>query len=279
MHRKDSSMHTQLVWTTVVTMLLTLTACDKPTSEDVADGGPPAESTPAETIHPLPPKPLQPHWLDAEIREDASGVRNVFVRNVNYTNFPNVHHILKAEVSPTGKYLLVWHRDYPPLKVSIYDVESRELISRFEPGYGGNLRWVADDLLYHQWGAGTNTFCFTIRNHMGNVVWKDIDLRGHIPTGGHLDASGKYLLVLPSLGISDEDISIHDIRDGTIFGRATKPENYVGWLDYTWLDGKTIRVWYEEWDGEDMTGPHTIDIPLDFENPIPLADANVQPVE
>jgi hypothetical protein len=134
-------MHNPLIRTAVVALLLALTACDKPAgTSDVATVAPPTKSTEHVSEHPLPPKPLQKHWRDADIREDASGIRNVFIRDVNYTNFPNPHHIYTAEISPTGKYLLVWHKDYPPLKVSIYDVESRELVSRFEPRMLRGLR-------------------------------------------------------------------------------------------------------------------------------------------
>ena len=220
-------------------------------------GAPSADDQlPTQAEHPLPPPRLARSYKDVEIRQTASDVRNVFVDGTNITNFPNPHHIYTAEVSPSGRYLLVWHMDFSPRKVSVFDLDSGERVSQFVPGAGGEVRWAAHDLIYHCFGAGTNTAFPGIYSVTGEMCW------GASTSGAALDASGLYVLVLPSLPNAGEHILIADVRTGDALGRA-RPDDFDHCQTYTWLDGRTIRVWYRTLDRR----TRCVDIPIDPDHP------------
>ncbi len=247
----------------VMTLVALVMICAMASCQRAAtDAKPEPEGATASADHPMPPHPLQPCYAKAEIREASNGVRDVFVGGDNVTRFANPHHIYAAEVSPSGDYLMVWHMDYAPRKVSIYDLSSRERIAYFEPGTGGRMRWADYDLIYHQYGAGTSTAFFNIFNVAGAPVWRGGS------SGARLDASGKYVLVLPSLNAGDDSIQVLDVRDGRVLAQADKPTDFAGVRDYSWLDGRTVRVWYEVHVGVNSIDMRTIDIPVDVDSPI-----------
>jgi hypothetical protein len=244
----------------LLVMVSLITGCRRPVSESETEG-----QVAVSADHPMPPQPLRPSYARVEIRETATGVRNVFYRDQNVTQFTNPHHIYSAEVSPSGNYLLVWHMDYTPRKVSVYELPSLERVAHFEPGAGGQLQWGDYDLLYHAFGAGTNAAPFYVYNVAGETLW------GGCPTGRRLDASGRYVIIFPSLSAAigpEEAIEVLDIRNGAVCGRADKPSDFGGALAYTWLDGRTIRVWYDATEDENYIGHRTIDIPVDLDHPV-----------
>ncbi len=176
--------------------------------------------------------PFQP-----EIRDQTAEIRNVFVHGRNLTKFSHPHHIYAAKVSPDGKFLMVWHMDYPPRKVSIYRLEDNRKISTFEPGAGGWMGWAAHGLLFHRFGAGTNTALWRVYTKQGRELWRGFT------SGALLDASGRYVLSFPTLPAADEPIALADIRDGKVLAEA-RPEDIGSFVTHRWLDGQTLRVWY-----------------------------------
>ncbi|MEX0716797.1 MAG: hypothetical protein WD066_09425 [Planctomycetaceae bacterium] len=72
--------------------------------------------------------------------------------------FPNPHHIYAAELSPSEKYVFVWHMDFSPRRLKVYDTSTRDIVADFVPGVAGEFEWSADDRIIHLFGAGTGHF-------------------------------------------------------------------------------------------------------------------------
>ena len=102
---------------------------------------------PAPAWHPPPPPRLLESHVKTEVRLSPDNKRNVFIDRRNVTQFTRPQHIYKARVSPNDRYLFVWHMDYSPRKVSIYDLSSKQRISTFKPGAGGSLGWADHNLI------------------------------------------------------------------------------------------------------------------------------------
>ncbi|MEQ8844510.1 MAG: hypothetical protein RIB58_06620 [Phycisphaerales bacterium] len=73
------------------------------------------------------------------VLHDASG-------NVHeLTGFTQQQHVYDAAVCSDGSLAYVWHMAFRPRQVSVYDLGTRELLHRFAPGSGGELRWAKRD--------------------------------------------------------------------------------------------------------------------------------------
>ncbi|MHC4981816.1 MAG: hypothetical protein ACYTF6_01440 [Planctomycetota bacterium] len=201
---------------------------------------PAPEASAASDRHPLPPWPLSRPYVKTEIRL-AGNIRDVFVYDKNLTNFPRPHHIYSVRVSPDDEYVLVWHMDYPPRQVSIYELESFRKISTFGEGHGGEICWADYDLIYHQYGAGTNTALFAVYSLTGEKLWEGFS------SGAHLCESGQHVFVYPTLSNTEEEILVADVRNGDVIGRA-RPEDIACTEKLIWVDGVTVRAWYRTLD-------------------------------
>ena len=224
-------------------------------SEAPASEHPPAAMSEA---HPPPPRPLDTSWYEVDIRTTDRGIRDVFVNDKNVTRFERPQHIYTAQVSPTNRYLLVWHLDYTPRKASIYDLKRSVKVSTFVPGAGGDLQWTAGDLIYHEFGAGTNTAIFYVYGTDGNVLW-----HGNF-SGAELCESGRYVFIYPTLPLAKEEIMVADVRNGNVLGSA-RPDGIANVIAHTWLDGLNIRFWYDDVEGR----TETVDIRLRPDDPVP----------
>ena len=214
--------------------------------------------TPEATDHPRPPGPLRKSYVEPKIRFSTGSITDVFVDDRNITTFSHREHIYSALSSPDGRYLLVWHMDYPPRKVSIYDLDAKIKLSTFEPGAGGEIRWAANNLIFHQFSAGTNTAIFSVYTVNGKRLW------GGFSSGAELCESGMYVLVYPTVSGTKEDILVADIRNGDVLGKARPPDvACVG--EHRWLDGQNVRFWYTDTDD----AWHSVDIHLRPEEPLP----------
>jgi hypothetical protein len=209
--------------------------------------------------HPLPPEPLARSLVQAEIRSQSGEIRNVFVSDRNLTQFSRPHHIYAAKVSPDNRYLMVWHMDFPPRKVSVYRIEDGRKISTFEPGAGGDIAWAAHGLIFHRFGAGTDTALWRVYTRQGDERWRGF------ASGAKLDPSGRFVLSYPTLPVCDDPIRLSDIRDATVLAEA-RPEEICSFRTHRWLDGKTLRIWYSDLEYQ----VRSIDLSLDA---APLADA------
>jgi dipeptidyl aminopeptidase/acylaminoacyl peptidase len=94
--------------------------------------------------HPGPPDAGSPRRLEI-VGED--GRQNVVVHDADgrvheLTGFTQPQHVYDAAISPDGTLASVWHMAFSPRQISVYDVRTRELLHRFAPGSGGDLRWA-----------------------------------------------------------------------------------------------------------------------------------------
>src|SRR5437667_5663369 len=81
---------------------------------------------------------VAPSRDDIKLVEDGRSIRNLYHLSrgawVNVTRFRNPHHIFEYGTSPDGQYLLVWHMDFSPRRMSIYDLHrGGGRVARFEP--------------------------------------------------------------------------------------------------------------------------------------------------
>lgn len=118
------------------------------------------------------------------------------------------HQIYAAEESPSGCYLLVWHMDRSPRRLTIYRLTDNAEVSDFVPGYGGDLQWTRGDKILHEWGAGTGVKNICVYDVTGAVVHSDS------VTGAILTDRG-YYLVFPTTDVAaDKSLSKYDVNDG-----------------------------------------------------------------
>ncbi len=214
--------------------------------------------------HPLPPEGIGESWYSVETHTYGKGMRDVFVNGDNVTHFTRPQHIYKARVSPDNRYLLVWHLDYAPRKLSVYDLQVSATVSSFEPGAGGHLQWAAGDVIYHQFGAGTNTAIVRVYDVSGNVIWE------HDGSGAWLGGSGRYVFTGPTLPVSPEQIQVMDVRNGNVLA-SVRPADIATVLSQTWLDGQNVRFWYSDTEGH----VKTVDIRVDPERGAPQRGAGM----
>jgi len=184
-----------------------------------------------------PPEPLARPTVKPDTRLSPEKIRNVFIAGRNVTQFVKPRHIYAAEVSPDDRYLMVWHMQTPPRSVSIYDLRSKRAVSTFSPGFGGSLSWAAGNLLYHQWGAGTNTAIFAVYSVDGKKQW------GGSSSGATLCESGRYVFSFPTTGVAIEEIKALDIRNGRTLA-GIRPSGVSRVMDHTWIDGRTVVFRY-----------------------------------
>jgi len=199
-----------------------------------------------------PPAPLAPPTIKTDIRLSRDEIRDVFIADRNVTQFARPHHIHAAEVSPDDRCLMVWHMDYSPRKLSVYDLKAMRKVSAFTPGAGGTLAWAADNLIYHQFGAGTNTAAFAVYSVDGEKQW------GDSATGAELCRSGRYVFSFPTTGVAIEEIRVRDVRDGKVLA-GVRPAGISCVLDHMWIDGRTIAFRYSGRNNELKVVEITID--------------------
>lgn len=107
----------------------------------------------------------------------ASGRCSVLVR---YPLQP-ARTINEVEASPSGRYFFVWSTpDRRSRELEVFEITSvgPARLARWSPGFGGELRWVDGDHLFHSWGCGTscvNGVVYDVRGHTalseGPAAW------------------------------------------------------------------------------------------------------------
>lgn len=96
--------------------------------------------------------------------------------------------IVSATAAPSGRFFYVWSsiaRRSRELDVFEFASPGAMLVGRWTPGYGGELRWVAGEHLWHSWGCGTScvsaalydTRGRTVFSTVGSALWRSPDER------------------------------------------------------------------------------------------------------
>jgi hypothetical protein len=243
----------------VVLMILLAAGCGRRTETLPSASKPAAEPGSALRV-PVPPDepalvPLPQPTIKAKVVKGRRDISDVHVERggtwVNLTRFARPHHVYDFKASPDDRWMFVWHMDYSPRKVSVYDLRRMKRVAVFVPGGGGSLQWTAFDTIYHQFGGGTNTAIFAVYDIAGSRLWSGS------ATGAELSPCGRYVITFPSTGVETEPIAVHDARDGAVLasdlsGGITNVE------DIQWITARSIRVRYETKDKDE----HTVDLEL-----------------
>ena len=128
-------------------------------------------------------------------------------RRVNVTGFKSPQHIYDYGISPDSRYLFVWHMDFSPRKVSVYDLDSGKPVSRFQPGHGGELCWNSKNQIIHFFGCGSGCLGCGTYSQEGRPLFE-------VYSGGmDLSPSGRYLATFPVSFMPPREISIYDLYD------------------------------------------------------------------
>jgi hypothetical protein len=128
---------------------------------------------------------------------------------VDVTRFEDSREIHFAEVSPTGRWLAVWHRARGEARtISIYDLAGLRLQARFIPGCGGSLEWTPYDTLLHRWGAGTSCRAIALYDTSGRTLdrW--------IASVFETTPDRRALVIYPSMSVEEPRIRAYELRSG-----------------------------------------------------------------
>ena len=110
-----------------------------------------------------------------KIMEDKEKVKNVFYckkgRWHNLTRFDAPHEFFAYKVSPSNRYAYVWHLMRSPRVLSIYDLQTMQLLKEFEPGFGGDLQWNRDDNIVHTYGCGSGCMVAKVYSTQGKTLF------------------------------------------------------------------------------------------------------------
>ncbi len=106
--------------------------------------------------------------------EAMNQIKNIVVwkddKWVNLTNFSHTHHIYAYEKSHDQKYVFVWHEDYPPRVLSIYDIHEMKLVKNLSLGFGGEVKWNHENNIVHVYGCGSGCMSARILNIKGDIL-------------------------------------------------------------------------------------------------------------
>ncbi len=83
--------------------------------------------------------------------------------------------VIDVQLSPSGEHFFVWSRpDGHARELDLFETPSASHatalpIGHVTPGFGGELRWVSGDRLWHWWGCGTSCIVAQLRDATGAI--------------------------------------------------------------------------------------------------------------
>ncbi|MEW6571974.1 MAG: hypothetical protein AB1390_12550 [Nitrospirota bacterium] len=176
---------------------------------------------------------------------EKNHVKNVFfLKNnewLNLTNFSNPHHIYDYQISPDEKHAFVWHMDYPPRILSIYDLEEFTLVKDLTLKAGGNIRWNNENNLIHTYGCGSGCMVAHVLNIKGKTLFS-ID---NSPI--EISPSGRYLAAYTVSWVGKQNLELYDLSHRFLIFWKTPIFilNGIGTVDsISWNDERIITVKY-----------------------------------
>jgi hypothetical protein len=124
----------------------------------------------------------------------------------NLTRFSTPQTIFAAEASHDGKWAFVWHHERGPRVLSIYNLQSMQRSSSFQPGFGGQLGWTPGNVIFHRWGCGTHCACYCIYDLHGQM------LESNNASGIEVSPDFAYFATFPSFEAAAGPLLIRDLR-------------------------------------------------------------------
>jgi hypothetical protein len=182
-----------------------------------------------------------------KIAEAINQIKNIVVwkddKWVNLTNFSHPHHIYAYETSHDQKYVFVWHEDYPPRVLSIFDLHEMKLIKNLSLGFGGDVKWNQENNIVHVYGCGSGCVAAKMLNIEGNTLFEI----GGSPI--NISPSGRYLLLYTVNWVGHQNIELYDLFQKNLI--ALKEPlfviNGVGNFDsINWNDERKISITYTD---------------------------------
>jgi hypothetical protein len=163
----------------------------------------------------------QPIFAQSLTLKGVKGITNVWFNDARLTSFKNPHDIFDFQISPSKKYAFVWHADFPPRKLAIFDLASNKLIKEFVPGAGGELTWSNDDHIVHIFGCGTSCAVAKIYDAAGKTIFRsDKDPNPTETAAFELHPTRRILIFFPTEAFAPGQIALIRTVDGS--------KSYVG---------------------------------------------------
>jgi len=179
--------------------------------------------------------------------EAMNQIKNIVVwkddKWVNLTNFSHPHHIYAYETSHDQKYVFVWHEDYPPRVLSIFDLQEMKLIKNLSLGFGGDVKWNQENNIVHVYGCGSGCMAAKMLNIEGTTLF---EIGGSPIT---ISPTGRYLLLYTVNWVGHQNIELYDLSHKNLIA-LKKPLfviNGVGNFEsINWNDERKITVTYTD---------------------------------
>ena len=162
---------------------------------------------------------------------------------VNLTNFSHPHHIYAYETSHDQEYVFVWHEDYPPRVLSIYDIQEMKLIKNLSLRYGGDVKWNQENNIVHVYGCGSGCMAARIFNIEGTTLF---EIGGSPIT---ISPTGRYLLLFTVNWVGHQNIELYDLSQKNLiaFKKPLFVINGVGNFEsINWNDERRVTIKYTD---------------------------------
>lgn len=184
-----------------------------------------------------------------QVQDLGKARRNVLVErdgeSVNLTRFSRPQVIFEFAASADGRWAYVWHHERPPRVLSIYDLQSMELVCSFSPGAGGSLLWTPANTILHWWGGGTDCRIYAIYNVRGKT------LCGGIAGAVEVSPDQNYLATFPTGPYADEPLVIQDLRTLEVVYTSKGKADVRTVEEYAWREAG-LQIQYT--DSKDRAG-------------------------
>lgn len=181
------------------------------------------------------------------ITVSSGKIKNIYIDADQLTDFTRPNEIIDYGVSQDNNLLFVWHRDYPPLKLSIYDLNTRQRISQTVPGFGGSMAWTAANNLIHFAGCGTNCVNIAGYNRMGARQFEEI------ACGVELSPQNSYLLMIPSMPACEPGVKIVDLRTFKVSDLTDIADDVRFVFAVTWQNSRDVKIEFEDSSGMEQS--------------------------
>jgi hypothetical protein len=179
--------------------------------------------------------------------EAMNQIKNIVVwkddKWVNLTNFSHPHHIYAYEKSHDQKYIFVWHEDYPPRVLSIFDLQEMKLVKNLFLGFGGDVKWNQENNIVHVYRCGSGCMAAKMLNLEGDTLFEI----GNSPI--IVSPTGRYLLIYTINWVGHQNIELYDLSKKNLiaFKKPLFVINGVGNFEsINWNDERKITITYTD---------------------------------